>query len=276
LGASLSQHPITQGSWNVVQVLKVDEKTRVVYFLGVGREPGRNPYFVHLYKVGLDGKHLQLLTYENATHEVSLAPSGSYFIDSYSTPDTPPITVLRDGSERLLELEKADISGLTARGWVPPTLITVKARDGSTELHGLLFKPTHFDATRRYPIVNEIYPGPQVGSVKANQNFAKNLKGHLLLVHGTLDENVPPNLTLLLTDALINANKNFDLIMLPNQHHEYAGRALAWMTRQRWDYFVRYLLGAQPPPGYELHLPGVGGDARSGARSDAGTGPAAP
>jgi dipeptidyl aminopeptidase/acylaminoacyl peptidase len=382
------KHPITQGSWNVVQVLKVDEQARLVYFLGVGREPGRNPYFVQLYKIGLDGKHLQLLTPENATHEVSLAPSGRYFIDRYSTPDTPPITVLRDGTgKRLLDLEKADISGLAARGWVPPTFITVKARDGSTDLHGLLFKPTHFDATRRYPIVNEIYPGPQVGSVnlwsdkqqwkfaasrgdaqslaelgfivvaidgmgtelrsrkfhdayygdmgdntlpdqvaamtelarrydwidlqragiyghsgggfaaaaamlrypdffkvgvsesgnhdqggytddwgekfqgllerrpdgstnydsQANQNFARNLKGHLLLVHGTLDENVPPNLTLLLADALINANRNFDLIMLPNQNHEYTGRALAWMTRQRWDYFVRYLLGAQPP-----------------------------
>ena len=406
------KHQITYGSWNVVQVLKVDERARTVYFLGVGREPGRSPYFVQLYKVGLDGKHLQLLTPENATHEVSLAPSGRFFIDSYSTPDTPPLTVLRDDSgKRLLELEKADISGLIAQGWVPPTLITVKARDGSTDLHGLLFKPTHFDATHRYPIVNEIYPGPQVGSVnlwsdkqqwkfaasrgdapslaelgfivvaidgmgtelrsrkfhdayygdmgdntlpdqlaamrelarrydwidleragiyghsgggfaaaaamlrypdffkvgisesgnhdqagytddwgekfqgllqrradgstnydsQANQNFARNLKGHLLLVHGTLDENVPPNLTLLLADALIDANRNFDLIMLPNQHHEYVGRAQTWMIRQRWDYFVRYLLGAQPPAGYELHLPKAG----SGA-SAVGTEPVAP
>jgi dipeptidyl-peptidase-4 len=406
------KHRITAGPWNVIQVLKVDEKARVVYFLGVGREPGQNPYFVHLYKVGLNGLNLRLLTPENATHEVSLAPSASYFIDSYSTPDTPPVTVLRNGAgKKLLELEKADITGLTAQGWVPPELITVKARDGVTDLHGLLFKPSHFDATRRYPIVNEIYPGPQVGSVnlwsdkqqwkfapsrgdaqslaelgfivvaidgmgtelrsrkfhdtyygdmgdntlpdqvagmtelshrytwidleragiyghsgggfaaaaamlrypdffkvgisesgnhdqtgytddwgekfqgllqrrpdgtsnydsQANQNLAANLKGHLLLAHGTLDENVPPNLTLLLAEALINANKNFDLIMLPNQHHEYTGRALTWMTRQRWDYFVRYLLGAQPPF-YELHLPG----ASSGAPGAAGTGPVAP
>jgi dipeptidyl aminopeptidase/acylaminoacyl peptidase len=382
------KHRITAGPWNVIQVLKVDEKARVVYFLGVGREPGENPYFVHLYKVGLNGLNLRLLTPENATHEVSLAPSGGYFIDSYSTPDTPPVTVLRNGAgKKLLDLEKADITGLTAQGWGPPELITVKARDGVTDLHGLLFKPSHFDATRRYPIVNEIYPGPQVGSVnlwsdkqqwkfapsrgdaqalaelgfivvaidgmgtelrsrkfhdtyygdmgdntlpdqvagmtelsqrytwidlehagiyghsgggfaaaaamlrypdffkvgiaesgnhdqtgytddwgekfqgllqrrpdgtsnydsQANQNLAANLKGHLLLAHGTLDENVPPNLTLLLADALINANKNFDLILLPNQHHEYTGRAQTWMTRQRWDYFVRYLLGAQPP-----------------------------
>jgi dipeptidyl aminopeptidase/acylaminoacyl peptidase len=399
------KHPITQGAWNVIQVLEVDAKSRTVYFLGVGREPGESPYFVHLYKVGLDGKHLRLLTPENATHEVSLAPQSHYFIDSYSTPDTPPRTVLRDDNGKLLrELEKADIAALTAQGWVPPTLITVKARDGSTDLYGLMFKPTHFDPARHYPIVNEIYPGPQVGSVnlwsdkqqwkfaasrgdaqslaelgfivvaidgmgtelrsrkfhdtyygnmgdntlpdqlaalrelarrydwidleragiyghsgggfaaaaamlrypdffkvgiaesgnhdqagytddwgekfqgllqhnpdgstnyerEANQNFAAGLKGHLLLVHGTLDENVPPNLTLLLADALINANKNFDLIMLPNQHHEYTGRAQAWMTRQRWDYFVRYLLGAQPPAGYELHLPKTGGASATG------------
>jgi hypothetical protein len=77
---------------------------------------------------------------------------------------------------------------------------------------------------------------------------------------------------LLLADALINANKNFDLIMLPNQHHEYAGRALTWVTRQRWDYFVRYLLGAQPPAGYEIHLPGT----PSGTGSAAAAGPVAP
>jgi hypothetical protein len=214
-------------------------------------------------------KHLQLLTPENATHEVSLAPSGRYFIDSYSTPDTPPITVLRDGTgKRLLELEKADVSGLTARGWVPPTLITVKARDGSTDLHGLMFKPTHFDAARRYPIVNEIYPGPQVGSVNlwsdkqqwkfaASRGDAQSLAelGFIVVAidgmgtelrsrrfhdayYGDMGDNT----------LLIDANRNFDLIMLPNQNHEYAGRALVWMTRQRWDYFVRNLLGAQPPP----------------------------
>ncbi len=92
---------ITHGAWNVAQILKVDEKTRTIYFLGVGREPHRSPYFVHLYKVGMDGRHLQLLTPENGTHEVSLAPSGGYFIDSYSTPDTPQVTVLRSGDGRL-------------------------------------------------------------------------------------------------------------------------------------------------------------------------------
>jgi len=89
---------------------------------------------------------------------------------------------------------------------------------------------------------------------QANQNLAKNLKGHLLLAHGTLDDNVPPYNTLLVVDALIKANKDFDLLMLPNQRHGY-GAAANYMTRRRWDYFVRYLLGAEPPPNYQLHPP---------------------
>jgi dipeptidyl aminopeptidase/acylaminoacyl peptidase len=89
---------------------------------------------------------------------------------------------------------------------------------------------------------------------QANQNLAKNLKGHLLLAHGTMDTNVPPYNTLLVVDALIKANKDFDLLMLPNQAHGY-GNESNYMTRRRWDYFVRYLLGAEPPKEYELHAP---------------------
>lgn len=393
LGTGKLKRRLTQGAWNVAQVMRVDEQRRLIYFMAVGREAGENPYFMHLYVVGLDGAHLRLLTPENGTHQVSLSPDGRYFIDSYSTPDTPPVTVLRDMSgKRLSTLEKADIQALTTQGWVPPTPITVKARDGKTDLYGLLFKPTHFDPTHHYPIVNEIYPGPQVGSVnlfadkqqwqfaasrgdaqslaelgfvvlqidgmgtelrsrtfhdiyygnmgdntlpdqvaamqelarrypwidldrvgiyghsgggfaaaaallrypdffkvgiaesgnhdqagytddwgekfqgllehrpdgstnydnQANQALAANLKGHLLLSHGTLDENVPPNLTLLLADALIKANKDFDLILLPNQHHAYTGQSLAWMTRQRWNYFIRYLQGTEPLRDYTI------------------------
>src|SRR5205085_4230840 len=93
---------------------------------------------------------------------------------------------------------------------------------------------------------------------QANQNLAKNLKGKLLLAHGTMDDNVPPYNTLLVVDALIKANKDFDLIMLPNQQHGY-GNAALYMTRRRWDYFVRYLLGAEPPANYELHPPAAPG-----------------
>src|SRR5262249_48143198 len=160
------------GEGNVSQTLQVDEKNRVVYFLGVGKERGRDPYFVHLYKVGLDGRNLTLLTPEDSTHEVSLSPSGRYFVDNYSKPDTPPVAVLRNTNGQLITtLEKADISRLTSSGWRPATPITVKARDGATDLYGLLYKPTNFDASRKYPIVNHIYPGPQTGSV-GSRNFA--------------------------------------------------------------------------------------------------------
>jgi dipeptidyl aminopeptidase/acylaminoacyl peptidase len=387
LRSGAMKHRITSGEGNVTQLLHVDEHKRVLYFLGVGREEGRDPYFAHLYRTRFDGTHLELLTPEDANHEVTFSDSGAYFVDSYSKPDAPPIAVLRNGDGRLLlDLEKADISKLLATGWQPPTPITVKARDGRTDLYGLMYKPTTLDPSKKYPIVNHIYPGPQTGSVggrsfnasrgdaqalaelgfvvveidgmgtpwrskkfheayynnmgdntlpdqvagmkelarqypwidvnragiyghsgggyaaagamfrypdffkagvsesgnhdnrayeddwaekwmplltnetkaayedQANQNQAKNLKGHLLLAHGTLDNNVPPYNTLLVVDALIKANKDFDLLMLPNQRHGY-GDASNYMTRRRWDYFVRYLLGMEPPKEYELKPP---------------------
>jgi dipeptidyl-peptidase-4 len=383
------KHQITTDEGNVTQLLRVDEKNRVLIFQGAGRENSRDPYFTHLYRIGMDGQHAALLTPEDATHEISLPDSGEYFIDSYSTPTLPPTAVLRDLTGKLiLTLEKADISRLLATGWKPPTPIKVKARDHQTDLYGLMFKPTNLDTSKKYPIVNHIYPGPQTGSVggrtfsaargdaqalaelgfvvveidgmgtpwrskqfheayfgnmgdntlpdqvagmkelaqrypwididragiyghsgggyaaadamfrypdffkvgisesgnhdnrvyeddwaekwqgllrknpdgttnyddQANQNHAKNLKGHLLLAHGTLDSNVPPNSTLLVVEALIKANKDFDLLMLPNQGHGY-GNASNYMTRRRWDYFVRHLLGAEPPKEYELKAP---------------------
>src|SRR5262245_1761102 len=145
---------ITTGAGNVTQLLRVDEKNRVLYFLGVGKELGRDPYFRHLYRIGMNGKGLQLLTPENADHDVTLASSGNWVVDSYSRPDVPPVTVLRDASGKLVEtLERGDISRLVAAGWRPPMPITVKARDGRTDLYGLLFRPTSFDSTKKYPIV---------------------------------------------------------------------------------------------------------------------------
>ena len=88
---------------------------------------------------------------------------------------------------------------------------------------------------------------------EANQNFAKNLKGHLLLAHGTMDTNVPPYQTMLIADALIKANKDFDLLMLPNRGHGFGNEA--YMVRRRWDYFVKNLLGAEPPREYQMHSP---------------------
>ena len=380
---------ITSGDWVVTQLLHVDEKNRVLYFLAGGREKGRNPYFAHLYRIGLDGKNLTLLTPEDGNHEVSFSSTGRYFFDSYSKPDVPAVAVVRDEAGKLIStVTKMDISKLLAAGWPPPVPITVKARDGVTDIYGLMYKPANLDPAKKYPIVNNIYPGPQGGSVgfwgfaparqdcqalaelgfivvqiegmgnplrskkfhdfyfgnmgdntlpdqiagmkelaqkfswididrvgvyghsgggyatadamfrypdffkvgisesgnhdnreyeddwgeryqglllknadgttnyddQANQHLAKNLKGHLLLAHGTLDDNVPPYNTLLVVDELIKANKDFDLLLLPNQHHGY-GSATLYMTRRRWDYFVRYLLSAEPPHEYELQPP---------------------
>jgi dipeptidyl-peptidase-4 len=391
LEAGRLKNQITSGEGNVTRILRVDSKNRRLTFLGVGREKGRDPYFRDLYRIDFDGRNPTLLTPEDMDHEVSLAPSGKFLIDSFSRPDVPPTTILRAADGRaVLTLEKADISGLLAAGWTPPTPITVKGRDGVTDLYGLMFRPSRFDPNRKYPILNNIYPGPQSGSVgsrsfaaarrdtraiaelgfivvqidgmgtpgrskkfhdayygdmadntlpdqiagmrelaerfpwidldragiyghsgggfaaaaamfhypdffkvgvsqsgnhdnqgyeddwgekwhgllerkpdgssnydsQANQNFARNLKGKLLLTHGTMDTNVPPDLTLLVVDELIKANKDFDLILLPNKGHFYGNEP--YMMRRRWDYLVRYLLGAEPPREYEFRPPAAG------------------
>jgi dienelactone hydrolase len=381
------KHAITNGDGNVTEVLKVDPATRTVWFRGVGRTSGVNPYYQQFWKVSLDGGEPVLLTPEPADHEITLSDDGKYFVDSYSTTTTPPVTVLRDASDGriLATVAKADITRLQASGWQPPEQIIVKARDGKTDLYGLMFKPTHFDPSKKYPIVDYVYPGPQTGSVdtfgfaashydhqslaelgfivvavngmgtpwrskafhdawfgnmgdntlpdqvaaikqlgqrypwidldrvgmwghsgggnttadamfsypdffkvgwaesgnhenrlyeddwaekwqgllvtnkdgttnydnQANELIAKNLKGKLMLVHGSMDDNVPPYNTLLVVDALIKANKDFDMLFLPNQHHGYAADT-PYVTRRRWDYFVTNLAGDTPPKEYEL------------------------
>src|SRR5258706_4956101 len=342
---------ITGGEWAVWRISDVDEASRKIYFEAGGREKGNDPYFSHTYSVGFDGKNLTLLTPENANHDVSWSPDGKNFVDNYSTPNTPAVSVLRDAKGKLVaNLEKADVSRLAATGWKPPTPIVVKARDGATDLYGLMYAPTKLDPAKKYPVIDYIYPGPQGGSIgsrsfaasrgdnqalaelgfvvvqidgtcnplrskkfhdlcygdmgdntlpdqvagikelatkypyidttrvgiwghsgggfataaamfrypdffkvgisesgnhdnrnyeddwgeryigllsgdnykkQANEEYAKNLKGHLLLAHGTMDDNVPPNNTLLVVDALIRANKDFDLLMIPNAHHGY-------------------------------------------------------
>src|SRR5690606_35709542 len=113
---------VTQGEWVVRGVVHVDARRRVVYFLASGREPGRDPYLQHLYRIGLDGSGLRLLTPEHGEHAVWFSPTGEYFVDRYSLPDTPPITVLRRASDGAVirELERANIDRLLATGWKPP------------------------------------------------------------------------------------------------------------------------------------------------------------
>jgi dipeptidyl-peptidase-4 len=381
------KNKITDGEGPVSQISRVDEKNRTIWFVALGREPGQDPYFRHLYKISMDGTRNLSLSPGDGDHTVQISPSGRYFVDTYSKPDVAPVVELRDGDGKLIMLiEKTDISKLLAAGWKPPIPITVKARDGKTDLYGLMFRPTNFDPAKTYPIINNPYPGPQSGStgsrtftaarndrqalaelgfvvvtidgmgtpdrskafhdayygamgrdntlpdqvagmkelaqkypwididrvgiyghsgggfitadamfrypdffkvgiaesgnhdqrayeddwgeryqglltknsdgndnydIEANQNFAKKLKGHLLLAHGTMDNNVPPYNTLLVVDALIKANKDFDLLLLPNQAHGY-GTMSSYMMRRRWDYFVKWLLGVEPPKEYPM------------------------
>jgi dipeptidyl-peptidase 4 len=380
------KNEITHGEGPVTQVLRVDEKARVIYFLADGKESGHDPYFTHLYRVDFDGKNQKLLTPEDADHAIVMSPDGKYFFDSYSTIEKPQVALVRDENGKdVMPVAKADISRLLAVGWKAPTPITVKARDGKTDIYGFLFKPMQMDESKKYPIINHIYPGPQTGSCgsrkfsaahgdmqslaelgfvvvcidgmgtplrsksfhdywygkmgdntlpdqvagmkelaarypwidldkagiyghsgggnatadamftypeffkvgiaesgnhdnriyeddwgeryegletknadgtsnydnQSNISIAKNLKGKLLLAHGTSDDNVPPNETLTVVDALIKANKDFDLLLIPNAHHGY-GNASNYMTRRRWDYFVENLMGATPPKEYKM------------------------
>ena len=121
------KNQITKGAFVVTQLLKIDETNRTLYFLANGHEPGRDPYFAHFYSIKFDGSKLTLLTPEDGNHTISLSPDGKYFTDNYSKPDVPPVSVLRDMQGRLIaELEKTDISKLTATGWRPPESIKVK------------------------------------------------------------------------------------------------------------------------------------------------------
>ncbi len=161
LASGSLKNQVTKGLWNVATVVRVDEKTRTIWFNAMGREPG-DPYLSHFYKVKFDGTGLTPLTPEDANHSVSLSPDGRSFVDTYSTPDTPPVGVLRDANTGrvIVQVEKADVSRLLVTGWKPPTRVTVKSRDGKYDLYGLLFTPTKLDSTKKYPIINYIYPGP--------------------------------------------------------------------------------------------------------------------
>jgi dipeptidyl-peptidase-4 len=378
------KNQITSGNYVVMEVLNIDQKNRLIYFTGSGKEANTNPYFQYLYRVDFSGNNLTLLTPGKGHHDVSFSPDGKYFIDSWSQPDVPPVHEVRDVKGKLITtLEKTDISRLTATGWKPPVPFTVKSADSRWDLYGLLFTPSNLTTTMKYPVIVSIYPGPQGGSVgswsfqaargdnqalaelgfvvvqlegscnpgrsksfhdvcygnmgentlsdqisglkqlegkykfldlervgiwghsgggfaaaaamfkypelfrvgisesgnhdnrnyeddwgeryigletinkngisnyenQANQIFARNLKGKLLLVHGGMDDNVPPYNSYLVADSLIKANKDFDFLLLPNARHGY-GSDSYYMMRKRWDYFVQYLLKAVPPEEY--------------------------
>lgn len=373
---------ITSGPWHVDGIVKVDEARRVVYFLANGREKGENPYYEHLYRVNLDGSGLQLVSAGNYFHEVRMDDPCQYVVDNYSRVNTIPATDLLDNMGRkVMTLEQSDFSQLLAAGYQFPEPFQVKAADGVTDLYGVMYKPFDFDSTKVYPIIDYVYPGPQVEatvypfkkmtvrtdrlaqagfivisvgnrgghpsrskwyhnygygnlrdygladqkaaieqlaarhpfidihrvgihghsgggfmstaailqypdffkvavscagnhdntiynrwwsethhgvrekvteegdttfvySIKSNPELAKRLKGHLLLVHGDIDNNVHPGNTTRVVDALIRANKRFDMLVLPQQRHHF-GDMDEYFYWRLVDYFSRYLLGQQ-------------------------------
>lgn len=156
------KNKITDGDFHCEAVLGVDEATRTVYFLANGVEKGENPYYVHIYSVGLDGKGMKRLNEQNFEHQVSLNDDNKYFVDNYSRVNTTPVSALYDNTGRkIMELEKADLSLLFATGYKFPEIFKFKAADGITEMWGTMYKPFDFDSTRLYPIIEYVYPGPQ-------------------------------------------------------------------------------------------------------------------
>lgn len=157
---------ITSGEYMTGPILAIDDKTRVMYFTANGREKGEDPYYTHLYRVNLDGSGLKLLTPGNFENTVSASDSGKYFIDDFSRVDAPTKSVLCDDQGAVLvNLETTDVSRLLAAGFKYPETFHVKAADGVTDLFGVMFKPFDFDPSRKYPIIEYVYPGPQTESV---------------------------------------------------------------------------------------------------------------
>ena len=373
------KHQITKGDWTVLSLIDVNQDTGDILFTGSGREGG-DPYFHYLYKVNKNGKGLTLLTPEKKHHRITLSKDGKYFVDQVSTYNESEVAYLRSTQgKQSMVLETMDISKLKAAGWQAPIPFVTKDRNGEHDIYGLMYKPSNFDPSKKYPVVNYLYPGPQVGSIRgrqfrasrgdnqaiaelgfivieidalgtpgrsksfhefyygnmgdsgipdqiaaikqlakkhkwiddskvgiwghsgggfastrallmypdfysvavsqagnhdnrnyadewgekwhgmlvnnedgttnydsqANQLIAENLKGKLLIAHGTTDTNVTPYSTLVVVEALIAANKDFDMIMLPNRGHGFAREP--FMMRKRWDYFVEHLKGVTPP-----------------------------
>lgn len=376
---------LTTGPWVVREVIDIDPAARLVYFTACGREPGHDPYLRQLYRVSLDGGTPERLTEAEADHKIHMAPDRSCFVATASRIDLAPVSELRAADGRLIaELERADLADFSAQGFGLPERFTVKAADGTTDLYGVLYKPSDFDPAHRYPVVDDLYPGPQLirtpksfclapaaafetwpgqwisqslaelgfivvnldgrgtplrsrdfhlasygrledaGSLEdhvaaldqlaatrpyldldrlgavghsaggyaatrallaypqrykvavasspdqdllcylgywaekyqglpiderygrqANAALAEALQGKLLLIHGELDDNVNPYASLRFVDALIRADKDFDLLIVPGANHDLLNHP--YVVRRKWDYLVTHLMGAQPP-----------------------------
>ena len=157
---------ITEGPWHVEQVLKIDEVTRTVYFLANGKEKDENPYYEHLYKVNVNGSGLTRLTEGDYFHQISLSDNAQFAVDNFSRVNTVPCADLIDrNGNKVMTIQESDFSSLMAAGYKFPELFKVKAADGVTDLYGVMYKPYNFDSTKVYPIIDYVYPGPQVEAV---------------------------------------------------------------------------------------------------------------
>jgi dipeptidyl aminopeptidase/acylaminoacyl peptidase len=363
------KNQITKGEWVVRAVVKVDEKARQIWFQASGMVPGKDPYLVHYYRINFDGSGLTPLTEADANHSLSFSSDMKYYVDTWSRVDQEPVMELRRTADRkiVLGLERADIRDLLKAGWRAPEVFTALARDGKTDIWGVIFRPTNFDPSRKYPVIENIYAGPQgsfvpksfsafngmqslaelgfivvqvdgmgtsnrsktfhdvcwknlgdagfpdrilwhksvaakypyyditrVGiygtsagaqsalggllfhpefykagfsacgcqdkiwwneqwmgwplspeyAASSNVDNAYRLQGKLLLVVGEMDKNVDPASTMQVVNALIKANKTFDLLVIPGAGHGPGG---AYGERKRNDFFVHSLLGVEPP-----------------------------
>ncbi len=156
------KNQVTKGPWVVRYVDSVDVTKRQIYFRAVGKNPDQDPYFAHFYRINFDGTGLVAYTEANGMHELSWSPDRSYYIDTYSRVDMPPVVELRRVSDRkMLPLEKGDMSAAVAAGFRAPEVFVAKARDGITDIWGIIVRPANVDANRKYPVLESIYAGPQ-------------------------------------------------------------------------------------------------------------------
>jgi len=154
---------VTEGEFVVRDIRYIDEKTGAVWFVAGGKESGRDPYYRHLYKAKLDGSEMKLLTTEHADHDISVGENGKYFVDTYSRVDLKPHSVLRrmDDGKIIREIQQANVDKLESMGYKPPKMFKVKARDGKTNIYGVLYLPSDFDPDKKYPVIDASYSGPQ-------------------------------------------------------------------------------------------------------------------
>lgn len=368
------KNQITKGEWVVRGVDHVDEDVQQITFRASGMEPGEDPYLVHYYRINFDATGLVPLTPGNGNHSVNFSPDRTYYVDTYSRVDNPPVSVLRRASdgEFVMELERADIEDLFKTGWKMPEVFSAKGRDGMTDIWGIICKPMNFDESEKYPVIEYIYAGPHSSFVpktfsayrsmqalaelgfivvqidgmgtsnrskafhdvcwqnlgdagfpdrilwhkavaakypyydlsrgvgihghsaggqnstgallfhpefytvavsscgchdnrmdkiswneqwmgypvgpyyaeSSNVTNAHKLQGKLFLIVGEMDTNVDPASTMQVVNALIEAGKDFDLLVLPGAGHSSGGD---YGERRKRDFFVKHLLGVEPP-----------------------------